>query len=174
MYKDDIVTAILRKHFDLVLFDLDGVIADFSTHAASLFGKTTNVIHGEGLAADLGVSEEAFCAAVKAEGDAFWETIPVLDYGYYVWKALAFHGQDWHVVTAPMKRNKHCAAGKTTWLWNNLGADSGDATITKQKHLLAQPNRLLIDDMPHNVEAFRKAGGNALLWRGENTELVWR
>ena len=36
--------------------------------------------------------------------------------------------------------------------------------LTPQKHLLAGPNRILIDDNDRNIEAFRAAGGIGILF----------
>lgn len=67
-----------------------------------------------------------------------------------------------------------CLEGKVRWLYEHFPKEKGrhfsDFLIGNQKHLLAWPGRVLIDDAEANVEKFRSAGGEAILfpqvWNG--------
>lgn len=175
MHKDDLVNAILRKRFTTVIFDVDGVLADFATHAAALFGQTTEHLYDDGLADSLGVSHKEFADKLKEAGEDFWASLPVLDYGMYVYKSLVWHCQDVFICTSPMIDNPACCSGKYIWLHKHFGPKFKNFSISSEKYRLAFPDCCLIDDTTLNVDAFRAVRqGNALLWRGEETQLIWR
>lgn len=78
----------------------------------------------------------------------------------------------WHVVTSP-GRDPGCYLGKATWLKRKFGRDFDRFTITPHKELYAQPGVVLIDDRESNVDAFRTAGGSAILFPCHHNRL-WR
>jgi hypothetical protein len=53
--------------------------------------------------------------------------------------------------------------GKNSWIRIMFGPDI-KVSYTSEKHLLAGPGRLLIDDSPRNCERFAMFGGAALLF----------
>jgi hypothetical protein len=55
------------------------------------------------------------------------------------------------------------ASGKLRWIRHNLPQIRGNVLIGSHKHLLAGPDTLLIDDCDQQVDAFRAAGGQAIL-----------
>jgi 5'(3')-deoxyribonucleotidase len=58
-----------------------------------------------------------------------------------------------------------CREGKFRWVQTHLPPFFHDRLIlTKHKHLLAAPGRLLIDDRVENCENFIKAGGHAYVY----------
>lgn len=68
-----------------------------------------------------------------------------------------------YVVSAPA-RGPNSPAGKAIWLRQQLGLGPNKWMLGSRKDLLAKSDRILIDDSDDNVEAFRKAGGKAVLF----------
>ena len=67
------------------------------------------------------------------------------------------------IATSP-SASPDSTAGKLRWMQQRFGKRFRDFVITPHKHLLAGPGRLLIDDSPKHIDAFRAAGGEALLF----------
>lgn len=61
--------------------------------------------------------------------------------------------------------------------WFTRRRDFTDYIMTARKELLAGADAILIDDRLENVEEFRKAGGEAVLfpsrWQGRTEDEVW-
>ena len=61
-----------------------------------------------------------------------------------------------------------CSEGIVRWMYEHFPKVEGrrftNYLIGPQKHLLAQPGHLLIDDAESNVETFKAAGGQAILF----------
>jgi len=53
--------------------------------------------------------------------------------------------------------------GKHKWVKNNLNISSNNVIVQTKKEMYASPNSVLIDDLPKNVQSFKKSGGNAIL-----------
>lgn len=161
---------------EYVFLDMDGVLCDFVTH--SLRAHNSNLKHDDinhwNMNEHLGITDDAFWEGVHAV-DGFWQTIPS-----YPWKddlvdAARRLGRQVKVVTSPSK-SPLCFSGKKQWHLENMPRDI-ELIICKSKHLLARPDRLLIDDADKNCEAFSSAGGQVCLFPqpwNENRGLVSR
>ena len=69
------------------------------------------------------------------------------------------------ILSSPSKVNTSlCIAQKRKWLDEHIGLDI-PAIFEKEKHKYAAPDRLLIDDTESKVDAWRKAGGQAILFK---------
>jgi len=59
------------------------------------------------------------------------------------------------------------SAGKHRWVKSNLNLSADNVIVQSKKEIYASPNAVLIDDLPKNVQNFKKAGGNAILHTNE-------
>lgn len=66
-------------------------------------------------------------------------------------------------LTTP-SRNVGSYSGKAAWVLKHFPKMIRKLTLCCEKHELAAPGRLLIDDSDKNVEAFREHGGMVFLW----------
>ena len=66
-------------------------------------------------------------------------------------------------VLSKAHNHPHCYAGKRWWC-NQILPGLKLWLVDDEKHLLARSGRLLIDDADYNVEAWRNAGGQAILF----------
>jgi len=57
--------------------------------------------------------------------------------------------------------------GKRKWAKRNLNLSGDNVIMQTRKEIYASPNAVLIDDLPKNVQKFKKAGGNAILHTNE-------
>lgn len=67
-----------------------------------------------------------------------------------------------HLLTHP-PRSKHAYSGKFDWVSRNMPGMQSNLIMARHKHLLAGPDRVLIDDSDENVQRWREAGGVAVL-----------
>ena len=147
----------------LVLFDLDGVLADFAAGVAKLFGKPAPgpELAGQELAAALDVPTAVIWQRIDALGRRFWEELPPTPEADAL-VALARERAQIAIASAP-SQDPASAAGKLRWIQQRFGRRFRDFHITPRKDLLAAPGRLLVDDHAEHVAAFRAAGGAAVL-----------
>jgi len=90
----------------------------------------------------------------------FWSNMtPDLD----MWGTVSDYIDEITIVSYPI--NPDAAKGKLIWVKNTLPEvyEKHDWVFTKHKHLLANSNTLLIDDLDGNVECFRQYGGKTIL-----------
>lgn len=164
--------AELRAAFELpiemIFVDLDGVLADFVHGALNLFHrppaevmagwKPGNYFIGDAL----GMDREAFWDRLSGN-HKFWHCLnPTPDWRLLL-KTARTMSAEIRICTAPSS----CSTshyGKAKWLRHH-GLDPGaECIMTQDKHLLAGPRRVLIDDSDENCERFEQAGGHAIVW----------
>ena len=153
-----------------IFLDIDGVLADFTGATTQLHGRQEILNSWPSGERDipkvLGISRSEYWRKIDDAGPGFWEELKP-----YPWFedliALARETAPFTLLTAP-SLSPHSLAGKVAWIYRHFpkvaGKRFGDFLIGRQKHLLAAPGRVLIDDAEHNVEAFRQAGGAAILF----------
>ena len=142
-----------------IFLDLDGVMADFDRHAREQ-GKYT--------------------ADGKMKWDEldyqWWSTMPACDGAkefYDAVKAMAVV----RFLTAPVL-HEECFSGKAAWVQKFVPADG--KRMMKQviicpsadKHYLARPNHVLIDDRENNVKEWIAAGGIGIHHTGDFAETM--
>jgi 5'(3')-deoxyribonucleotidase len=117
-----------------------------------------------------GLSKDAFDALVIAGGAELWATMPAFPWFKTFFAALENIAPVYYL-SAP-EYGAGCVAGKVKWIEAIHGAGYDRFILTRHKELFAQPNHLLVDDTPKNVETFITQGGNAVLfhqpWNGHN------
>ena len=156
------------SQFEVVFLDMDGVLADFVGATIRLFERDVEAVldrwpvgvyEAEKV---LGISSKTMWDAILAKGSGFWS-----DLEEYPWTrrlyALCRRRCDEVVFLSSPSRDPCCLDGKLQWLQRFTGdAAMRNFAFTPQKHLLASPRRLLIDDASFNCAAFGRAGGEAI------------
>jgi FMN phosphatase YigB (HAD superfamily) len=171
-----------------ILLDMDEVLCDFTGGACAvwevdpedvrrraewdLLPRLNNVLVADGRRAKdaPALTREEFWAPILFRGEAFWRELPPLPWALSVWSLVRGVTDDWHVVSAPQP-NPACYAGKVAWLKAWFGPDFDRFALTPHKHIFAGPDAVLVDDSSANCEAFRAAGGRAVLFPAPHNHL---
>lgn len=153
-----------------IFLDMDGVVSDFISASLRLHARLDALDAwppGErDIPKVIGVSKGLFWKVIDAQGGDFWASLAP-----FPWMAeliaLVREFGPLTVLTAP-SLSPSCVEGKVRWLYEHFPKENGkrftDFLIGPRKDLLAQLGRVLIDDADANVEAFRAAGGQAILF----------
>ena len=160
-----------------IFLDMDGVLVDLIRHSYTLAGVPESNLeeaHAETTAWDSMATvltkytkrewtSADFWAFWKYEGDELWATAPWTAEGEELFKLCKEYAPTVLMTTPTIEPSS--AAGKMRWIQRNLlRADQRRYAMCPCKHLMARPTAMLIDDGPHNIEAFRKAGGATFTW----------
>lgn len=97
--------------------------------------------------------------------EAFWQNLEWTHDGERIFKYLEerIDPKNIFLLTTPMP-NVGSWTGKMLWIRKHLPAYEKRLIITTApKHILARPNRLLIDDKDENINEFRQAGGRTII-----------
>jgi 5'(3')-deoxyribonucleotidase len=164
----------------VIYLDMDGILTDFTTAVANLFGKPQHGTFGddppkgwalEEILADAppGMSRlDFFWQKVTAAGPDFWENMAPMPWASQLWRVLSQQVLNSRTKVLILTSVGHCApaaSGKLRWLQKYTDNPAfQDFIITSHKEQLAHPNALLIDDSGKNCEMFRKHDGEALLF----------
>lgn len=143
-----------------IFLDLDGVLVDFVGPALALHRKAIPPRDVRWNFPDqVGIPQEAFW---KPLGFDFWANLPWTREGRALLEAVEDIDAPFGYLTSPCQ-TEGCAEGKRAWARKHLPCRGAKVFIGSAKHLLAHPGALLVDDHDANVEAFRAAGGKAIL-----------
>jgi hypothetical protein len=141
--------------------DMDGVITNFSHNSFQAFGKVyKEEDYPLGLRDHeaIGVSIGEFWRVVNAGGAEFWSSMPK-----FPWTDALIKGLKGFTICTSPSQSAHCVQGKRQWMIAN-GIKGTNYAIIKDKHLIARPDRVLIDDTAKKVNAWRNEGGVAILF----------
>lgn len=154
-----------------IFVDLDGVLVDFISAALrchdALDALETWTPGEWSVPRILGISKSEFWRVIDAKGHEFWA-----DLAPYPWKQqlvdlVASFDPSWTVATAP-SLNPACPHGKITWMQTHLDEANGRPftrfMIGPDKHVLAGPGSILIDDSDKKIDAFAQSGGIGILF----------
>ena len=151
-----------------IFLDLDGVVANFFGAALRVHDRLDLVDKwpkGEwDMAKVMGISEGNFWNGF--DYPEFWRTIPVYSWAEFLIGQL----QKFAPITVATSPGLSCyaATSKIEWVRESLpvigGPGFSDFLIGHQKHLLAKPGAVLIDDNETNCRRFKAAGGEAILF----------
>lgn len=161
----------------MIFLDVDGVLADFTSPLLRFFDSNVpdDDLEWE-LWKSIGVTESEFVEAVAAPG--FFRRLPVYEGAWEFFDRL----REMAPVTfcTAVFPSETSFSDRFNWLVDNeflAPGQRGGFVITAEKHLLASPDRILIDDCEENVNRFREAGGRAILfprpwnsWRAKSDE----
>lgn len=167
------------------LLDMDGVIADFLSAAIrelnKAYGKNITLEQyarefGQGGIYDYyGITVAEFWQPIN-DCPNFWSELLPFPWTGRLYNDLRAIG-DVTIVTAP-SHDPECSKQKLIWLNEHLDVKPTDVFLGHKKYLMAG-NGILIDDYSKNVDAFKEAGGQAILipstWNTNNLtyEMIW-
>lgn len=159
-----------------IFFDVDGVLCDFVGGVKALLNLPPEFKPTQWrFYKDIGLTVNEFYAAIRAENN-FWENLNICADGMYLWRhcKLLQKKTDFNLalITSPAAHDDEFCRQRVAWILHHL--NTAPWIITENKHLVAGPGKLLIDDYPENIEAWREAGGEAILmprtWNGQADE----
>lgn len=177
----------------IAFIDLDGVVADFFTDAVDVACRYWGASFRRGgdpaamekldpqikrnwppgewdIAHVLGLTISEFWEAINDQAN-FWESLNKYEWADSIIAAVVSLGMEPHFLSSP-SRSPASHSGKREWVSEHFSGIP--LTLTNHKHLLAGPDRLLIDDGDKNFKRFGDAGGNAFLFpRPWNANHQW-
>ena len=157
------MTAPLPDRIDVIFLDMDGVLCDFHTSVASLWGLDPAGLDDTAWAEigewGIGVPKPGFWDRIEAEGAVWWERLEKLPWTDELWDACRQRADRIAILTSPAPFFA-CHQGKKAWVRAQLG--DADVIITSAKALCSGPNKVLIDDRTKYAERWEAAGGRFL------------
>lgn len=155
-----------RTHplIDTVYVDLDGVLVNFVGGALAAHGAGIDrLITGEWYIHKwLGITAQEFWAPVR--GHDFWRNLEWLPDGWDILNEVMAKVPKNHIwLLSTHSDDEGSCSGKYAWVRKYLPGLRRKLILTPSKAPMARPGSFLIDDCDANVEAFRKAGGEAML-----------
>lgn len=146
---------VLIKH---IFIDIDDVLADFGLWMCRYFGIERESVTSWYCHKACGVSETEWREWLNSRSEWWWSGLPLIEGA----KEFVAHCQSMAPVTFATAANftPGCVGGRKLWLQRHF--PNVKAVTIEEKHLLAQPGRVLIDDADKNVKAFKAAGGSAI------------
>jgi len=110
-----------------------------------------------------GLTASDFYSSISRAGAHFWEHLEAYPHAYQLYDLCCDYAPTYLATTPTLDSGS--VAGKYKWIERFTGYQRFNNFIfTAHKHLLAAPGRLLIDDRGVNCDAFRAAGGEAILF----------
>lgn len=159
-----------------IYFDLDGVLADFVHGVCDIFwidyknlllkwtSEYPDVYKMEEV---LGITTEEFWNAIAKAGMEFWSGLRPIQENVDLFLELRKNEKIRTCILTSPAWSGNSAVGKMAWMQRHFNDDRFQdyiLTPSKNKHLLAKPGTLLIDDSRDNYEKFVKSGGEAILY----------
>lgn len=155
----------------IIYLDLDGVCTEFINSCIVANNLDPNVIiplwkekfRGEFSAYKVfGIKNSEFWKNVEKQGEEFWSEMGTYPWFKELYSELCKIGKV-YFLTSP-SQSPNSLSGKLKWLQKHFGRGFKDYIITPQKELLATEKSYLIDDYPENIDKFKTAGGNGVLF----------
>lgn len=152
---------------DLRIFiDMDGTCVDWMTDGLAALDIDPNdpryrdIIRTEHDAPDIIAGKERVNKTIADLGSDFWTNLKLLPWGKRLVKTMKTFGEV-HFLTSP---GTWVTAGQGKAIALKRDFDVNSFILLKEKHMVAMPNAILIDDKPSNITKFRGRGGWAYLW----------
>ena len=140
------------------LLPLEGQPMDEITHIRDQVEGGYNYIH------DYFGSNTKMHNALEKDLDNFWLNLPKFKWADQLVAMASNSGKEIYLLTSVHPRHYTWSVGKMLWVKKNYPKLLKKLIVMEFKHLVAAPDRLLIDDSKTNVKKFEKFGGNAILW----------
>jgi hypothetical protein len=145
-----------------IYLDMDGVLCDFVGAALRIHKRLDALDHwpaGEwDIAKVLGISTDEFWAPIDHHAEHFWAGLEPYPWLNNLVNLLESTGAPITIASSP-SYDPYSAAGKLMWLKKHLPQFKRRYLLGGEKHLLARPNAVLIDDNDQGVYQFHTAGG---------------
>ena len=152
---------------DLVLIDMDGVLADFALHALAKFDRLDvydNWPSGKyEIDEIIGIPQDELWAELDKEGPEFWSGLPELPWATELCDLVRKKVGNFHISTSP-SRAPASSMGKVHWLQQFFDPRFRRYMLGTHKYLMAKPSVVLIDDSDEKCKKFIEAGGHAILF----------
>lgn len=151
----------------ICFLDMDGILTEFMTAALKLHGKeypwNDPAKHGQFELTDLlGMAKKDFWTPLRYD---FWFNLEWTTDGRDILRLAESNFSEVCLLTSPTATNQaECIAAKIDWVEKHIPRYKRKMLVGPPKHFCAHGNAMLIDDADHNVNAFRKAGGQACLY----------
>ena len=134
--------------------DMDGVLCDFDKR----FMEFSNDIPPGKYESKFG--KKAFWKLISEKGVGYWVGIPWMSDGKQLWSYIKPYNPS--LLSAP-SMEESSRLGKRLWVRNNIPGTKLILRSAEQKQEFANPNAILIDDRPSNIEQWRAKGGIGIL-----------
>ena len=164
----DLYEAIRPKY--TIFCDMDGVLCDFDLGYKDLTGKSTDEANTVGKSyfwklfrESVGENEKEFWANLNWQpgGEKLWETISPYNPNILSSPAIDFSLPQDQQLNPDFNQ---AIQGKKEWIAKNLSNVGREIFVPAiQKSAFAKPNRILIDDMEKNINAWEANGGIGIL-----------
>lgn len=153
-----------------VFIDMDGVLADFTKSALSLFNiteyevptspsKACCMTNWKGME---NISINVFWELLNKSGIEFWYNLDKTEWADDLILKCKKDFDNVYILTTPSK-DPMCLAGKAMWVDKYYPDMSSNVIYTKHKKLLAHADAILLDDMEYNIQSFENNGGSNCL-----------
>lgn len=153
----------------IIFLDLDGVFHNFDKAICSELKldyesrKLRNGAKDDYDYIEKTVTKEVYDSTVTRLGTNFWESLEILPWANTLYNVC--------VDTAGKNNVFFCSSFGKFYAGASVKAvrvkaeyDTDNIVLTRHKHLLAAPGRILIDDKPANISKFEDFGGTGILW----------
>lgn len=134
--------------------DMDGVLCDFDKR----FMEFSNGMPPGKYESKFG--KKAFWKLISEKGVGYWVGIPWMLDGKQLWNYIKPYNPS--LLSAP-SMEESSRLGKRLWVRNNIPGTKLILRSAEQKQEFANPNAILIDDRPSNIEQWRAKGGIGIL-----------
>ena len=146
----------------IIFIDMDGVLVNFVDGVLRLFHRETLMDNWPDGATNvqkvLKIKRSEMWAAIDDLGACFWRNLET-----YPWAGDLVHGcqelGEVVLISSPSLASPLCLAGKKAWINERFGPEFRNYIFTPQKHLLAGPDRFLIDDFETQHKKWIDHGG---------------
>lgn len=149
-----------------VFLDMDGVLVNFTKALCKLLKipYTQDRAYGYDFWKYCGMTDDEFRDTITREA-RWWATMEPHPYAKDLVHWLIDQGIDWHILSSSMY-DCDCFAGKSQWVRKHLGDEGMKRFILVcgDKGRIARKGDILVDDGPHNWDAWEAAGGEAFPW----------
>lgn len=153
----------------VVLVDMDGVLCAFVERAYECCGVPADhidllqekIARWDDVHVPLHMTPDQMWAKIDDWGEHFWSHMKWRRWGLRTLRKAEALG-DVYLCSSPSK-HPGSRSGKAKWVLRHIPEYERKLILMKDKHLLAGPGRILIDDSPRNCRDFIDHGGQALL-----------
>lgn len=165
MNLNSLLKEIKQSKYQIYL-DMDEVICDFDGRYEHFTGKSPMEMDKE-LTQKYGKkkSQEIFWTKVDPVGPKFWSE---MDKTSDADKLIDFLKPFGFKLLSSPSRSTTSREGKKEWVDKNLSGVELILRIASEKQEFANPNSILIDDMPKNIDRWKAKGGIGILHKNAN------